>query len=107
MVQAFTLALIDVANANPILGEGELAAAISRHAVNTYAIPTTFGNLNRYAEEFSAVLQQLSKADREVLSGSVWTGADDFIAAEASAVARHPSLNILVDQTRTVLLKTN
>lgn len=102
MIQAFCLASIDIANTKPSLGQPALAKAISQHAVDSYAVPDTFTKLGHFGDQFAVMLEALNENDREVLGGPIWTDVASFDASQESAVAVHPSLRILVDETRTL-----
>lgn len=104
MVQAFSLAAIDIAT-EPELPEGERSKAIAERAVATYAVPETFQLLSRLAAEFGTMIAQVPKDRRQLLTGPVWVGKEQFRALAESAIARHPSLGIIVDDKATVILK--
>jgi hypothetical protein len=105
MIQAFTLASIDVAEDTGLSG-GDQAKAIAQRAVETYAVPQEFNLLNRHALDFSEMLGQVPKQGLHFLNGPVWVTAEQYRAAEPGALAKHPSFDIMVDQRSTVLLRS-
>jgi hypothetical protein len=105
MVQAFSLAAIDVVT-EPELPGGEWSKSIAERVVSTYAVPETFQFLSRLAAEFGTMIAQVPKDRRQLLTGPVWVGNEQFRALDESALARHPSLGVIVDDKGTVILKS-
>lgn len=105
MVQAFTLASIDAATEEEPL-DGNWSNTISKRAIDTYAVPQNFGSLSQYAQDFGRMLEQVPVPQRKMLNGPVWVSKEQFDNAETTALAKHPSADVLVDNGSTVILRS-
>jgi hypothetical protein len=105
MVQAFTLASIDAATAEEPL-DGNWANAISKRAIDTYAVPPNFHLLSQHAQDFGRMLEQVPVPQRKMLNGPVWVSKEQFNNAETGALAKHPAVDVLVDGRGTVILRS-
>lgn len=105
MVQAFTLASIDAATEEEPL-DGNWANAISKRAIDTYAVPANFRLLSQHAQDFGRMLEQVPAPQRKMLNGPVWVSKEQFNNAETGALAKHPSADVLVDARSTVILRS-
>ena len=84
MIQAFTLASIDVAEDTGISVDDQ-AKAIAQRAVETYAVPQGFNLLNRHAQDFSEMLSPSTEAGTSFLE---WSDMGNCRAISSSRTCR-------------------
>lgn len=101
MLQAFALALLDVAGFPDCQN---YPAAIFGQVINLYAVAPNWSEIHPWCVEFGALVEQLSASQRSGLSGPIWLSQDRFVKEEARAIARHNRLPLLIDQRLIVCL---
>ncbi|MGB8477917.1 MAG: hypothetical protein WCE63_03635 [Acidobacteriaceae bacterium] len=106
MMQAFTLALIDVSlHANNLSTVEELGIAIADRAVNSYAVPKGYNLLCYMATNFAEMLLGVQEANRNQLAGPIWISKEDFEREEPFAQSKHYYLPVLVSANNTIFFE--
>lgn len=106
MMQAFTLALIDVGmqsqKGNSV---EEVSHAIAKRAVDIYAVPKIYDLLSSTATYFAEMLLGAQEANRSRLIGPIWVSKEEFASKAQSAQSKHPFLPVLVSADNTVVFE--
>jgi hypothetical protein len=106
MMQAFVLATLDCTpqSASPSSTE-DLAATISRRAVEAYAVPDTYVLLDAQSAHFAGMIWALSESKRPQVNGPIWITKDEFGVQASSAPSKHPHLPVLINSEGTFLIQ--
>jgi hypothetical protein len=106
MMQAFTLALVDVGvHAKNLRSVKELCIAIADSAVNAYAVPKSYNLLSHMATYFAEMLSGVQEVNRNRLVGPIWVSKEEFASEEMSAQSKHPYLPVLVSGDNTIIFE--
>jgi hypothetical protein len=94
MIQAFTLAALDVAD----LAEPEdFPAAIYVQVINLYAVSPEWSHLKSWCRDFGELVGQIPAEHRAELSGPVWLAGDVYNTESPRALAKHKRLPVIVN----------
>jgi hypothetical protein len=106
MMQAFTLAVVDVgADDQNLKSVEELRTAIADCAVNAYAVPKSYNLLGHMATYFAEMLLGVQKVNRNRLAGPIWVSKEEFVNEELSAQSKHSYLPVLVNAENTIIFE--
>jgi hypothetical protein len=94
MIQAFTLAALDVAD---LAEPGDLAAAIYVQVINLYAVSPEWSHLKSWCTDFGDLVAQIPAEKRAELSGPVWLAGDVYNKESTRALARHKQLRVIIN----------
>ena len=106
MMHAFILATLDSAQqpAGSLLLQ-ELTMAISRRAVEAYAVPENYHSLAGQSSQFAEMIVALPESMKTQVNGPIWVADDEFRSHAAGALARHPRLPVLINSEGTLLIQ--
>ena len=94
MMQAFTLAALDVAD---LADPEDLPAAIYVQVINLYAVSPEWSHLKTWCRDFGDLVGKIPAEQRGKLSGPVWLAGDVYDTESARALAKHKRLRILIN----------
>lgn len=106
MMQAFVLAALDCAPQSASSSSTEdLAATISRRAIEAYAVPESYGLLDAQSAHFARMICALPESKRTQVNGPIWITKDEFGVQTSSALSKHPRLPVLINSEGTFLIQ--
>jgi hypothetical protein len=94
MIQAFTLAALDVAD---LVEPEDLAAAICVQVINVYAVSPEWSHLKNWCTDFGELVAQIPAEKRAGLSGPVWLAGDVYNKESTRALAIHKRLRVIIN----------
>jgi hypothetical protein len=106
MMHAFILATLDSAQQlESSFSLQGLTTAISRRAVEAYAVPDNYHSLAAQSSQFAEMVAALPESRKTQVNGPIWVAGDEFGTQAAGALAKHPRLPVLINREGTFLIK--
>jgi hypothetical protein len=106
MMQAFILATLDSAQQSAgLFSLQSLTTAISRRAVEAYAVPDNYHSLAAQSSQFAEMAVALPESWKARVNGPIWVAGDEFVLQTAGALARHPRFPVLINSEGTFLIQ--
>jgi hypothetical protein len=103
MLTAFVMATIDVAQSG-CANSTTYKAMIEKQAIEVYAVPLSFGNLQRFSTEFSNMCD-LIHPNSILLSGPSWVGEYCYKQLSTTAIYSSDEFGYLVDKDLVIRMK--